>query len=289
MQKTLALLISSLFAVSAQSAVVIETTTTNQQGLQKQKVIIDDKHARIEASPDLQQFMLISFADKKSYMINTKQKQAIDMTPPSAPPADFLKHLQQQQPQNVPDAKVELVKKGDGPEIAGYPTAHYQIMANGTLCSNEFLAEKALQNPQIKIFADYMQTMKEDRKKAMGGFAPKSADPCLQATEKLSDQVMKLGLSMRSTDSENKIRQEVLSLKVEENIDPNLFKLPDGFEIMTPQQMLQRAMQQGMQNMQPPQSMEGGMQMSPEQRQKMQQEFMQRLEEARKNNPPPQK
>jgi len=289
MQKTLALLISSLFAVSAQSAVVIETTTTNQQGLQKQKVIIDDKHARIEASPDLQQFMLISFADKKSYMINTKQKQAIDMTPPSAPPADFLKHLQQQQPQNVPDAKVELVKKGDGPEIAGYPTAHYQIMANGTLCSNEFLAEKALQNPQIKIFADYMQTMKEDRKKAMGGFAPKSADPCLQATEKLSDQVMKLGLSMRSTDSENKIRQEVLSLKVEENIDPNLFKLPDGFEIMTPQQMLQRAMQQGMQNMQPPPSMEGGMQMSPEQRQKMQQEFMQRLEEARKNNPPPQK
>ena len=289
MQKTLALLISSLFAVSAQSAVVIETTTTNQQGLQKQKVIIDDKHARIEASPDLQQFMLISFADKKSYMINTKQKQAIDMTPPSAPPADFLKHLQQQQPQNVPDAKVELVKKGDGPEIAGYPTAHYQIMANGTLCSNEFLAEKALQNPQIKIFADYMQTMKEDRKKAMGGFAPKAADPCLQATEKLSDQVMKLGLSMRSTDSENKIRQEVLSLKVEENIDPNLFKLPDGFEIMTPQQMLQRAMQQGMQNMQPPQSMEGGMQMSPEQRQKMQQEFMQRLEEARKNNPPPQK
>jgi predicted phage gp36 major capsid-like protein len=50
--------------------------------------------------------------------------------------------------------------------------------------------------------------------------------------------------------------------------------------------MLQKAMQQGMQGMQPPAGMEG-MQLSPEQRQKMQQEFMQRLEEAKKNNPPP--
>ncbi|MEY3218665.1 MAG: hypothetical protein RIT27_22 [Pseudomonadota bacterium] len=289
MQKTLTLLIGSLFAASAQSAVVIETTTSNQQGSQKQKVIIDSTHARIEASPDLQQFMLISFADKKSYMINMKQKQAIDMTPPSAPPADFLKHLQQQPPQNVPEAKVELVKKGNGPEIAGYPTTHYQIIANDTVCSNEFLAEKALQHPQIKVFADYMQSMKAERKKVMGDFIPKAADPCMQAAEKLSEQVMKLGLSMRSTDQENNVRQEVLSLKTEEKVEENTFKLPDGFEIMTPQQMLQRAMQQGMQgSMQPNQSMDS-MQMSPEQRQKMQQEFIQRLEEARKNNPPPQK
>jgi hypothetical protein len=219
-------------------------------------------------------------------MINTKQKQALDMTPPSAPPADFLKHLQQQQPQNVPDAKVELVKKGDGPEIAGYPTTHYQIIANGNVCSNEFIAEKALQNSQIKAFADYMQSMKEDRKKAMGDFMPKSPEPCVQAAEKLSDQVMKLGLSMRSTDHENKVRQEVLSIKTDEKVDAAQFKLPEGFEIMTPQQMLQKAMQQGMQGMQPPAGMEG-MQLSPEQRQKMQQEFMQRLEEAKKNNPPP--
>lgn len=286
MQKTLALLIGSMFVTTAQAAVVIETTTSNPQGSQKQKVIIDDKNARIEANADAQQFMLVSFGDKKSYMINIKQKQALDMTPPSAPPADFLKHLQQQQPQNVPDAKVELVKKGDGPEIAGYPTTHYQIIANGNVCSNEFIAEKALQNPQIKAFADYMQSMKEDRKKAMGDFIPKSPEPCIQASEKLGDQVMKLGLSMRSTDHENNVRQEVLSIKTDEKIDPSQFKLPEGFEIMTPQQMFQKAMQQGMQGMQPPAGMEGGMQMSPEQRQKMQQEFMQRLEEAKKNNPP---
>jgi hypothetical protein len=288
MQKTLALLIGSMFVTTAQAAVVIETTTSNPQGTQKQKVIIDDKNARIEANADAQQFMLVSFSDKKSYMINIKQKQALDMTPPAAPPADFLKHLQQQQPQNIPDAKVELVKKGDGPEIAGYPTAHYQIIANGNVCSNEFIADKALQNSQIKAFADYMQSMKDERKKAMGNFMPKSPDPCIQASEKLGDQVMKLGLSMRSTDHENNVRQEVLSIKTDEIVDASQFKLPEGFEIMTPQQMLQKAMQQGMQGMQPHAGMESGMQMSTEQRQKMQQEFMQRLEEARKNNPPPQ-
>jgi len=286
MQKTLTLLIGSLLVANANAAAVIETTTANPQGAQKQKVIIDDKNARIEAGGDAQQFMLVSFGDKKSYMINTKQKQALDMTPPSAPPADFLKHLQQQPPQNIPDAKVELVKKGDGPEIAGYPTTHYQIIANDNVCSNEFIADKALQNPQIKAFADYMQSMKENRKKAMGDFMPKSPEPCIQASEKLGDQVMKLGLSMRSTDHENKIRQEVLSIKTDEKVDPEQFKLPEGFEIMTPQQMFQKAIQQGMQGMQPPAGMEG-MQLSPEQRQKMQQEFMQRLEEAKKNNPPP--
>ncbi len=289
MQKTLTLFIGSVLAASAHAAVVIETTTANPQGSQKQKVIIDDKNARIEAGADNQQFMLVSFGDKKSYMINIKQKQALDMTPPAAPPADFLKHLQSQQPQNVPDAKVELVKKGDGPEIAGYTTTHYQIIANGTVCSNEFLADKALQNPHIKAFADYMQSMKEDRKKAMGDFAPKSPEPCVQAAEKLGEQVMKLGLSMRSTDHENKVRQEVLSIKTDEKVEHAQFKVPEGFEIMTPQQMFQRAMQQGMQGMQPPQSMEGGMQLNPEQQKKMQEEFMKRLEEARKNAPPPQK
>jgi hypothetical protein len=290
MQKTLAFFISSLLAAHAQAAVVIETTTSNPQGSQKQKVIIDDKNARIEAGTDNQQFMLVSFSDKKSYMVNTKQKQALDMTPPAAPPADFLKQLQQQQPQNnVPDAKVELVKKGDGPEIAGYPTTHYQIVANGTVCSNEFLADKALQNPQIKAFADYMRSMKEDRKKAMGDFAPKASEPCVQAAEKLGDQVMKLGLSMRSTDQENKVRQEVLSIKADEKVDAVQFKVPEGFEIMTPQQMFQRAMQQGMGGM-PPAGMDGGMPpVNQEQRQKMQQEFLQRLEDARKNNSQPQK
>lgn len=289
MQKTLTLLIGGVLAAQAHAAVVIETTTASPQGSQKQKVIIDDKNARIEAGADNQQFMLVSFSDKKSYMVNLKQKQALDMTPPAAPPADFLKQLQQQQPQNVPDAKVELVKKGDGPEIAGYSTVHYQIVANGTVCSNEFLAEKALQNPQIKAFADYMQSMKEDRKKAMGDFMPKSPDPCMQASEKLSDQVMKLGLSMRSTDQENKVRQEVVAIKTDEKVEPAQFKVPEGFEMITPQQMFQRAMQQGMQGgmMPPPEGMAGGMQLSPEERQKMQQEFMKRLEEARKNTPPP--
>lgn len=286
MQKTLTLLISSLLAASAHAAVVIETTTATPQGSQKQKVTIDDKHARLEVGTDTQQFMLISLSDKKSYMINLKHKQAVDMTPPASPPAEFLKHLQSQQPQNVPDAQVDLVKKGDGPEIAGYPTVHYQIIANGTVCSNEFLSEKALHNPHIKAFTDYMQSMKEERKKAMGDFAPKSPDPCVQAAEKLGEQVMKLGLSMRSTDRENKVHQEVLSIKTDEKVEPSQFKIPDGFEIMTPQQMFQRATQPNMHGTQPPQPMGGSMYPTPEQPKKMQEEFMKRLEETRKNAPP---
>jgi len=243
-----------LIASPVWAATLIEMNNVGgpQGQLHKQQMLIDDQHARMEGS-QTNQYLLISFGENKSYMVNTAQKQVLEMPNPSSqpsPPPAFLKQLQDQQAK-LPEVKAELVKKGPGPDIVGLPTVQYQVMANGELCSDEYISEKALENQHLKLFTQYMQNMKNARKKAMGGLRMPSANACAQAADTLADEVAKLGLSMRSVAKDGTVMQEVVALKTDVATKPDTFSVPKDYETMTAQQMMQKAMER-MKQMKPP-------------------------------------
>jgi hypothetical protein len=226
-----------LSASHAWAATVVENSY-GQQGGRTQKVIIEANSARME-SGEPGRYMLLLLQEQKMYAIDTPRKQVIDMF---AKPPDMPKQAPPSQPPAPPKVDAQLVKKADGPKIAGYATTQYQILANGQVCSNEFVSAEVMQLPDIQSFTKAMQGLAETRKKnAPMPFTP--ADPCLQAMDSVEAEFAKLGLSLRSTNKDGQVTTEIISITQNVQMPPDSFVVPQGFEMTTPFEMMQKAMQ----------------------------------------------
>jgi len=242
--------------------------------MQTSKILLDASHARMEAGSN-QQYMLFDLANQKMMMVNAQQKQAIDMS--SMPKMPSMPDNMSKPATQSEEIKAELVKIGAGPEIAGYATVHYQVKADGKVCSNEFISVDAMKVEYVQNFMQAMHNMAEERRKAMSKMPFFKQASCAKAAEQTAGDMLKHGMLMRSQDAKGQLRNEVVSINTDVSVNTTDFAVPQGFEVMTPQQMMQRAMQkmgqqQGGQNMP---------QVNPEMREKMQKEMMKRLEEAR--------
>ncbi len=238
---------------------------------QTSSILLDASHARMQAGA-AGQYMLLDFSNGKMMMINTQQKQAIDMSSMPKMPKGMGKPPNQAEPAAI---KAELVKVGNGPEIAGYATDHYQVKAEGKVCSNEFISADALQVEHVEKFMQSMHKMAQERRQAMSNMPFFKQDPCAKAAEQTAGEMLKQGMLMRSQDTNGQLRNEIVSIKTDVPASAADFSVPADFEVLTPQQMMQRAMQKmGRQTGEP-------QQMPPEMREKMQQEMLKRMEEAR--------
>lgn len=261
-----ALAVSGLcLSASVPAATVLESK--NPMG-QTQKMMLDGKRARMEGGAP-GSYMLMLLDKEKMYAVNEGQKQIMDMSKPAEPPTGPPGMPEMQGMPGMPgmpkqgearkvDAK--LVKKGAGPEIAGYPTTHYQVTANGNVCSNEYISAKVLELPDVKNFVEASQKMKSQEKKGPIPFM--RMDPCMQASMELADEMEGLGMSMRSVGKDGKARHEVASIKTGVDVPAGTFDLPEGYNMTTPQEMMQKAMQQMQERMK---------NMTPEQRKQMEQ------------------
>jgi len=240
--------ITSVATIPSWAATIVE-----QRGMQgnTQKIIINMPSARVEGGKPTQ-YMLVNVQEKKMYMVDSEQKRIlmIDMaaTPTNPPPQ-----------MSTPPVTVEanLDKKGDGPEIAGYTTIHYQTLANGTVCSNEYLSADALKIEPIKAFLLAMENLASARKKMLGAMSMPQQDLCVQAYDRLQSEYKAIGVPLRMTDKEGKVINEITSIQVDVAVAADLFTLPKEYKLTTEEEMRK--------------------------------EFMQKMEEARQqqgNNPP---
>ncbi len=269
------LLCSQIFAATLiEQRGAMMGSQNSSKSSQTSHILIDAHHARMEASQS-GQYMLMDFTNSKMVMINSAQKQAVDMSAmpkmPTLPKAPKM-------PENTSQpVKATLEKVGKGPDIAGHATEHYQIKADGQVCSNEFISAPAMQVENMSSFMQSMHKMAQERRQAMSRMPFMKQDPCAKATEEMAGEILKHGMLMRSQDEKGQLRHEIVSIKTGVATQADTFSVPAGFETLTPQQMMQRAMQ-GMKRQGQPKDMPS---ITPEMREKMQQEMLKRMEEAR--------
>jgi len=219
-----------------------------------QTVLIEGDKARMENTQRRGGYTLIYLATKKVFMVDERNKRVIKMgvgeelppLPPNLPPRD--------KSQKMPEVDAKLVKLGAGPEILNYPTAHYQIVANEVVCSDEYFSETARSVVGLDSFINTLAELAQDRKQRMGQMSmPLMArDPCMQAQEKFEEEVTKLGGPMRSVDNKGRVIMEVVSIETDVKVDAEKFELPKDYPVMTEKEIVQAMEQESRQQMADP-------------------------------------
>jgi len=201
-------------------------------------ILIDKNNARMQSNKP-EQYMLVQLKDKKLYTVNTKKKQIINMAVPSMKVMPTAHTVEMKEP----TIKAELIKKGVGPQIAGFDTMRYQMKANGKFCSDQYFALKALEIPHIKAYMQGMQDFAADRRKKISTLATvASKKPCLLAKEQLNNKINTLGYSMRSVNENGKVKHEVISIETKVKTDAKIFSLPENYSTVSPFEMMKQAM-----------------------------------------------
>lgn len=233
MFKTLFLFCTLLLSSSAFSAILIESI--NDDG-KKGRVLIDEGRARIDAGT-LGGYMLINLDDGAAYAINHSERAILDLNSPliiSHPHGDMLS-------KSTPAPVVSFKKIGKGPVIAGYQTIRYRVSIDGMHCFDEYLSEQLLTYPHVKRFVEVIgKSTGADSTTGMG--VPFDTDaPCESADELADDYYHKLGIPMRTVDSNGLISHEIK--RVDTNVEPaaGTFASPPGYKKVTRKELIERS------------------------------------------------
>ena len=211
----------SISSLPTWSATVVERRDTKGN---LQKVTLEGQQAYIENDP--QRHMLINLKTNKAYAIHIKDKQIMEMNIVGTPPT-----LPSSRSSAPPRVEAKLLKKGEGPKVAGYPTMIYQVMANGQVCSENYFSSEAVKVTNLKEFMEAMYTLSSSR-------TPKGIPlpPCLQAHDELEKESMSLGVPMRSIikgGPKEKVWHEIVNIKTNISVGTEFFTLPKDFKIIT--------------------------------------------------------
>lgn len=147
---------------------------------------------------------------------------------------------------------VKLVRKGAGPAIAGYPTDHYVVTANGKRCGEEFLSNKAMDD--LKATAVASERFWQFGEESASGMGGARSDPCDLAGSQLGRSYRSSGIPLRVLGADGSLDMEVTRIVKNAAPPPGGFALPSGYAVIDMQQQMQDAMRQ-MQQMVPPQGM----------------------------------
>jgi hypothetical protein len=222
-----------LWLFSSHSWAVTLLELRNEQG-QVQQVHISENYARMSITADKTNiYRLIDLQAGKMYLVNPSDKTYFD-------PDSMPKHREEMPNMpNMPEITAKLIKTDSAPEeIAGYSSLHYQVTANGIVCTDDYLSQSAAEVAHIAEFEAIMLQISKAKPK-------KPRHPCLQAHLDLAEEMRAIGLQMRSVyaggNMLGKVRSEVISIKTDVEVAADFFSLQD----------LRQLSAQDMQRMQP--------------------------------------
>jgi hypothetical protein len=250
--------LTSTLAIPVWAATLVERQ--DAQG-KTEKLTVSEDYARVDTSRQ-GFYTLIDFKQDKMFLVHAKKKEIVErslkpVSPPAPPEGMPL-------PPEKPVGDVQLVEKGEGPEIAGYTTTHYQITADGEVCADSYLSASAAEVTHLKGFLKVMEEMAMPPKDMITRMPA-----CAQAQFKLKADFFDKGLPLRSVNKEGKVTYEITSIKTDVDVPTDTFKLPDGYEVMTEEGMrkkMEEMMRQhkGDHQMMPPPGMQPNMPMRPQ-------------------------
>ena len=186
-----------------------------------QKTWIEGNRLRVETGEE-NQYMLMDFDKRTMYLVNEYRRTALDMSKIAS------EHTTDQPASNLIDYKV--VKKGDGPVIAGYATEHYAVMKDDITCLETYNSTKATSSLNLMGFITGMNEMFPEM-----GTLGLDDDPCKFAETAL--QYEKIGIPLRII--KNGIENyTVTRLEKNATVPEGGFSVPEGFRMIDYSQMV---------------------------------------------------
>jgi hypothetical protein len=207
-----------------------------------QKITITETKARMDSDRP-ERYMILDLEAQKMFAVDGLEKQVMEV-PIKAD--SNLAALSPNAPE-MPPIKTALVEKGEGQPLLGYPTRHYQITANGQVCSDNFVSAQASDIAHLQNFLTTMRELTHSRRAMMKmAFA---FSPCLFAQSEQESALMTKGIVLKSIDNQGRIVHQMDTIQTDVSIDEQLFAIPNDYPVLTEQQMMQQRMEQ-MQHMQ---------------------------------------
>ncbi len=230
--KTLCLPLLVAFSVPAALAgITIESTSADGS---TGRVLISGDLARVETGR--QNFwLLLDLGAGTILAVNDVDRIAMDMR---SPIPRRIEH--DSMATEAPPLMIRLEQHQDGPEIAGFKTVHYRVMVNDVHCYDEFLAPGALKDSGIRGFVAAMSegSDNEPQRVLIQLTAPDRI--CEAADDLIDDHYPVAGIPMRTLDAKGDLVQEITRIAFEQTHAPALFRLPDGYPVLTRTEVMER-------------------------------------------------
>lgn len=181
-------------------------------------------------------YMLIDLKTSQFKMVDTTSREVIDMSGMMPPMSGAM-------PPSVPAVTINLKNTGSGPDIAGYPTQRYLVIANGTNCGTIFGSKKALQEKGMQSLLDAMKQLSQQANKMSRQFRTMRS-VCEQADFENASTFQKTGAPMRIVDENGQIDSEVSKIDSNAQHPAGHYDTPKGFRVTSMQGKMNQAMQQ---------------------------------------------
>ncbi|BAU47307.1 hypothetical protein SVA_0728 [Sulfurifustis variabilis] len=197
------------------------------------RMLITREYLRIDDGVDAGDFLLYQRADKTIYSVNA---------------ADGLVLVIGHQP--VKSAATGLthdVQRRNGepiPDVAGRKVVHYRLLTNGQLCYDLYAAEGLLPDA-VAALAEYRESLAGEQAVALASTPKEMQSPCdLANNVYLPARHLAHGFPIRLTETtRNPVRTrttELVDYKTGLAIDPELFRVPQGYRRLTIQELRAR-------------------------------------------------
>ncbi len=218
----------TLATTSATAATVIKTKELSGK---TSTMTVQGVMARMGAHKG--QYVIVDAKKGAFYAVNDQAKEVINLSEGIPSPGKGS------QAKKAPKVDTELKHVGTGPKIAGYPTEHYKVLANGKVCEDTWLSPAATKDAHLGDFLDafYKFFSKQRRAYQQAGM---QYSPCDEAQAVATGKYTKLGMAMKTTLPDGSVRQEVLSIKTGVDVPASTFELPKGYPVMTRKEQMEK-------------------------------------------------
>ena len=187
-------------------------------------------------------YVIVDVKQQKQFLIDHNEGMVIDVSDGFSDPSVSAPQSNANTPQES-SVDIRIEKAGKGPEIAGFNSEIYEIKANGTLCSKEFLSTEPFRHPEIVQLLKVMELLGESDDINNNTLY----SPCEQAELTLERQYQHYGIPLKSVDANGITSSEVIDFKVAD-APAGIYDFPRGYAVTTMRQLLQEQME----NMTPP-------------------------------------
>ena len=213
------ILVALLTSVAWGGSTLAVTLVETESGGERVVTYLSGAKMRSE-SPSMQGYVLMDLKERTYYMVNPEQGMVMDMSG----------LLQQKRTAGKQGEAVAVIfeERGAGPVIAGYPTRHFLVSANGQQCLEMFVSRQAMEDvgsSELLALADDL-----DQESGFGG------GPC--ATPKLHDAdfFREHGYPLREIAADGTVT-EVVRILPDAPAPPGGFDLPPGYPVRSMDQM----------------------------------------------------
>jgi hypothetical protein len=194
-----------------------------------ERLTVSEDHARVDTERK-GFYTLVDLKNNKIFLIHTEKKEIVERSLKAPASAELPEGMPL--PPETPVKGIELVEKEAGPEIAGYATKHYQIIADGEVCADSYLSAAAAEVSHLKGFLKAMEDMSMPPKEMITRMPA-----CTQAQLKMKTEFFEKGLPLRSVSKEGTVTYEIKSIKTDVDVPADTFELPVGYKVLTEEEM----------------------------------------------------